>query len=145
MLRVRHGVLLLVCLLLLPEVSAAESFAVVASAENPARSIDAATLRRLYLKEQSEWPDGTTGKPIARPAGSRAHELFLEHVLRMDQSRLTRHWISLKQRTGQRRALQVDSDEKLILLLRRFPGAFGVLPTSAVEDDPSLTILLRIP
>lgn len=123
----------------------AESYAVVTNADNTARDVDAATLRRLYLKEQAEWPGGRAAKPFGRPATSGAHKALLENVLRMDQDRLTRHWISLKQRTGQRSVLEVDSDAKLQALLQRFPGAFGVLPLALAEADPRLHVLLRLP
>lgn len=125
--------------------ASAQGFAVVASADRADERVTAAIVRRLYLKEQADWPSGIPGKPLGRPSESPAQREFLRHVLRMDQPRLTRHWIALKQRTGQRRVIQVDSDRKLVLMLRRFPEAFGVLPLSVAESDPSLVVLLKLP
>lgn len=136
---------LALCVASAPVVAEAEPFAVVANAENDARDVDAATLRRLFLKSQVEWPGGLSAKPFGRPANSPAHRALLEHVLQMDQARLTRHWISLKQRTGQRSTLEVESEDQLVLLLRRFPGALGVLPVARAEAEPQLAIVLRLP
>ncbi|MCG8588163.1 MAG: hypothetical protein MJE66_02650 [Proteobacteria bacterium] len=128
-----------------PGALAQETYAVVSSTGNANRAkVTPKLLRMLYLKELREWPDGTLARPIARPEDSEAHRLFRDQVLRMDEMRLARHWIGLKQRTGQRSLSPVAQDRTLIGLLKRYPGAFAVLPVAVAESDPELEILLKL-
>ena len=128
----------------LPAVAESSEYAVVSSAENRASEVDASLVRLLYLKELSEWPTGTSARPIGRAEGSPEDRLLLESVLEMDAARLAQHWISLKQRTGQRKVRRVESSEKVVLLLKHYPGAFAVLPIAIAEADPGLVVLLRL-
>ena len=142
--------LILVTGLVLSTVSLAadeSEYAVVASAElaGSSEEADATLIRLLYLKELSDWPDGRVARPIGRPADSEAHQRFLEAILDMDSRRLEAHWASLKQRTGQGAVRAISSDAHTVVLLKRFEGAFAVLPTGIAEADPELIVLLELP
>lgn len=123
------------------------AYAVVASANlgEVAAEVDATLIRLLYLKELSEWPDGVAARPIGRPADSEAHRRFLEGVLDMDSRRFEAHWASLKQRTGQGAVHAISSDAHVVVLLKRFQGAFAVLPVGIADADPELIVLLDLP
>ena len=55
------------------------------------------------------------------------------------------YWISLKQRTGQRRVIPIALDRDVARLLKRYRGSFAVMSRSRAAVDPELRIVLRIP
>jgi hypothetical protein len=118
-------------------------YAIVVRADQTTGAADAALIRLLYLKILNEWPSGLPAKPIGPPDPSPENKILLDQLLRMDGARLARHWISLKQRTGQRRVRAVGSTAQALLLVKSRPGAFAIVPASAVEVDPDFTILFR--
>ena len=119
-------------------------FAVVVNAKNTAAKADHALVRLLYLKDLSEWPDGTPAKPIGRPDESAEHHAFLDQVLKLKPWRLAEHWIALKQKNGSGKVRAVSKDNQVAMLVNRYPGAFGVLPLEVAENDSSLRILLKL-
>lgn len=143
--RFASAVILLGILLgLSPVLATPSKLAVVGNAKNRTQNIDAPLLRLLYLRELSDWPSGLPAKPIARQEGSKAQQIFREKILGMTPEQLVQHWISIKQRTGQRSARPVGNDRNVVLLLKRYPGAFAVLPADIVESDPDLVVLFGL-
>jgi hypothetical protein len=118
-------------------------YAIVVRADQTIGTADAALIRLLYLKILNEWPSGLPAKPIGPPDPSPENKILLDQLLRMDGARLAQHWISLKQRTGQRRVRAVGSTAQALLLVKNRPGAFAIVPASVVEVDPDFTILFR--
>lgn len=112
-----------------------EHFAVIvhpATAENDL-SID--DLRRVFLGQQTTWPDGGRVILFVQPAGTAAGDAVLRHVYRMSETEYKHYWIA--------RALGEDagSSPKLVsgpALTRRLtaavPGAIALIPAAAVDS-----------
>lgn len=127
---------------------AAGEYAIVTNASNSYRA-DESTLRtvlkQLYLKQRSQWPNSIAAKPFGRPAGSSEHQVWLSHILGLRQSELAKHWLSLKQRNGETAPQEVESDEILLKLVAKYPGAFGVVPRDKASSARGVVVLLTIP
>lgn len=121
------------------------SFAVVVSAENPHTDSPERLLglvRQLFLKERGEWPGGDESRPFSVESGDPLHTAFLGSVLNMSESELARHWISLKQRTGQTAPREVGSSRLLGKLVSKYPGAMGLMTVEDAAEAEGVRVLL---
>ncbi len=109
-----------------------------------------ASVRQLYLKQRSEWPVRVGGepldaKPFGRAAGSVEQRAFLSAVLGMSEVDLVKHWIDLKQRTGQTEPRSLASDRMVLKMVAKYPGGFGVVDrASADEQSDSVRVLFAL-
>ncbi len=110
-------------------VNASNTFADDASAKS--------VIKQLFLKDREEWPNKAKdpSKPFGRAAGSPESKAFLAEVLGMTEAELAKHWISLKQKTGQTPPREVAADGMLIRFVAKFPGGFGVVKADAAQAD----------
>ena len=116
-----------------------------AGAEIPSdRAAAIGLLRDLYLKRRSAWPGGQETRPFARPRRSPEHARLLV-LLGLSEAELRRHWLSLKQRTGQVAPREIESDKILLALVRRYPGSFGVVSAEAAAGSADVEILFPLP
>lgn len=113
-------------------------FAVIVNAQN-VLDTDAdsarAQVRKLYLKEATEWSNGVVALPFGREASSAAQTAFLERVLGMSQAALARHWIKLKNLRGVSSPKQVESAALVRRYVVKYPGAFGIVPIEEASGD----------
>jgi len=121
-------------------------FAVVINAKNEFKGEgkDARdAVRRLFLKDASTW-SGTKHKAKAFDRGAKddAHISFVTDVLEMKESELAKHWIMVKQKSGETRPREVDSDRSLFKMIAKYDGALGFAETSSLEDLPEGTKVL---
>lgn len=126
--------------------ASSDTYAIVVNVENAisgprARTIE--TVRRLYLKEQRDWPDGSVAIGFARPAESDEEKAFRDLILHMDDSRLESHWLRMKQTQGVAPPRAVGSTTILLRQLRARPNAFGVVRSSELGDMTGLRVLLE--
>ncbi|RMD64773.1 MAG: hypothetical protein D6826_01705, partial [Alphaproteobacteria bacterium] len=49
-------------------------------------------VKRIFLKVQSDWSDGTKAIAFARPSSNPAHEAFVANVLGMTLDELDTYW-----------------------------------------------------
>ena len=87
-------------------------------------------VKRLFLKQQSTWPDGTNAKSFDRRKASAEQQAFNSTVLGMDDAVIARHWLSLKQTTGETPPRTVGSTNMLAKFVAKYDGAFGVVAES---------------
>lgn len=110
-------------------VNAANDFSDAGSAKN--------VIKQLFLKDRGEWPNKAKdeSKPFARAAGGPETKAFLAEVLGMTEAELAKHWIALKQKTGQTPPREVETDDMLLRFVAKFPGGFGVVKADAAQAD----------
>lgn len=110
-----------------------------AEAGEAARSV----VKRLFLKDLTQWPDGTEAKPYRRPDGTDAQRAFLAAVLAMSDAELARHWLRIKNQDGSTPPKEVDSDRMALKYVARYAGAFCVVPKEAVKDAEGVRVLFE--
>jgi len=116
----------------------AETFAVILNEgntygdlpKNEAKQI----LRRIYLKQQRNWPGGSEVIFFSRPEGSIEETSFRRHILNMTDSELSSYWLLMKQKKGENPPRAVGSSWILFRQILRKPGAVAVVRKSDVSD-----------
>lgn len=133
----------------LPSVAIAGSeFAVVVNKDNAySEDQDAAVMivRQLFLRERGAWPDGTEAKPFSPEWGAPTHEAMLETLLSMNPADLSRHWVSLKSKTGETAPRELKSDKTILKIVGRYKGGFGVVSADAAEASGDVRVLFKFP
>ncbi len=131
-----------------PSVYAEGKCVIVINAANNFSADEAAMreqVKRLFLKQQTEWSNGTKAKPFDRVKGSPEHEKLLSEVLGMSEAKLASHWLSLKQKTGETAPRNVKSARSLLKLIGKYEGAFGVVDEATAASLPDgVKILFKI-
>ena len=124
--------------------SAADYYVVVNEANgfNGSEDEARALIRRLYLKTTKNWPGGETAVPFARKGSSDEQMALLQAILDMSDSEHVQHWARLKQTTGDTPPRAVGSNSILLRLIKREPGAIGVIDASAPAPQ-GVKVLLR--
>lgn len=110
----------------------AEEYAVIVNAENSySAPKDEAqeVVRRIFLKQQSDWPGGPEGQPFAR-GDTPAQKAFSQAVLGMDDVAYSDYWIQMKQTEGTVAPRAVGSASILVRQVARKPGGVSVVPAS---------------
>lgn len=116
----------------------ATTFAVVV---NPANSYSGTPaevrklVKQLYLKSRRDWPGkgGTQAKALARAKGTDEQAALLSEILKMSATELEKHWIAVKQKTGQTRPNVVKSDTMLIKFVKKYDGALCIVKESVAK------------
>lgn len=125
--------------------SAADYYVVVNSANNFSGSEDEAKtlVRRLFLKSTKNWPGGETAVPFSRKDTNPAQVALLTEILSMSDAEHGQHWARKKQTTGDTPPRAVGSKSILLRLIKREPGAIGIMDGSDPEPD-GVKVLMKI-
>lgn len=132
---------------LIVSIGAQAQFVVVAhadtaAAEDPEQSLQ--QVRRLFLKEQSNWTDGTTATAFQREQDNPAMQAFHKSVLEKSDAEVLAHWQKLKQLRGETPPRAVGSARILLRLVAREPGRFGIVTREeAANLPPDVKILFE--
>lgn len=102
-----------------------------------------ATVKKLYLKDLSQWSDGTEAKPYAREGTSAEQAAFLKDVLGMSESELARHWLKLKNMNGTTPPKEVDTDRMVLKYVGKSDGAFGVVKVDSAKGAEGVKVLFE--
>jgi len=116
---------------------AAEYYLIVNAANDT--SADKDVVKRLFLKQQTSWPNGVSADPFDRSEGDAARNAFLQNVLGMTETELNAHWLQLKQTKGETPPRQVGSDNIIVRAVATKEGAFGF-----VDDASSLPADVKV-
>jgi len=130
--------------------AAAESYVVVVNSENSFSGSPEevkTVLRRLYLKQQKNWPSGENAIGFARPLKADAEIAFRRSVLGMSNFELARHWLQLKQKSGDTPHRTISSGRILIQQIRTKKNAFAVISKNDLEkfgsDEDEIRVLFE--
>jgi len=84
-------------------------------------------VRRYFLKESKNWPDGNNVVSFSGKPGNAGYEALLSGILGMNQSEFDAHWARKKQTTGDTRPRSVGSTNILLRLIKRDAGTIGII------------------
>lgn len=130
--------------LMAPGLSSGGEFAVVVNA-SVKQAGDAAAqelVGRLYLKQLAQWPDGTAARVFAGKPDAPEMAAFRAKVLKMNESALAAHWLSVKQKTGETPPREVAAGNLLLKLVAQYPGALGIVPVAQYDGADGKTRVL---
>ena len=111
----------------------ANEYAVIVNAENDfSASQDEMkqAVRRIFLKQQTDWPNGLEGEPFSRGDENPAQSAFNSAVLGMDDAAYSDYWIKMKQTEGSVAPRAVGSSGILVRQIGRRAGGFSVIESS---------------
>lgn len=127
--RTRSPALALALALMAAPYAKAEDYVVLVNAANDvagsAEEIKT-TLRTIFLKEKTSWPNGVDAIPLGPTAGEPAYDTFVNTVLGMTPQEVEAHFIRLKQIKGETPPREVGSARILMRTIGKQEGAFGV-------------------
>ncbi len=118
----------------------AQQFAVIVNSENNyyASSDEIKTIiSQMYLKKRPNWPNGMKSMPFTPNDHSTEQQAFNENILKMNQAQLTQYWTAVKQKTGDSPPKEVKSPKLMLIIVAKYPGAFGVVPVENISEDES--------
>lgn len=122
-------------LYLLLSLEAIADIALVTHPASAVKTLDIADARRLFLKQTSEFPDGSHAHVAMLNRHSDLRQTFVKQVLNMSGSQLKTYWAKYIF-TGQNRPPQeFDSEEAMKRWIAATPGALGYLHVSEVDDS----------
>ena len=119
-----------------PIQAAAETFMVVVNANNRTSGSEAELrelVRRLYLKQEPQWPSGLYSLPFARPAEDATTAAFAEAVLGMTPEALDAYWAD----QGKAPPNPIASARELFRQISRNEAAVSVVARSEAEKLPA--------
>lgn len=94
-------------------------------------SIDAATVRRIFLRRQRFWADGALAAPVNLPATSPVRETFSLSILGRSPREMAGFWNDLYF-NGVQPPPVVESQRAVLLYVARTPGAIGYLAADSL-------------
>jgi len=120
------------------------TYAVIAHADTPDLPPEAvrATIRKLFLREATKWPNGPEARAYAREGTSEEHRAFLRDVLGMSEAELARHWLRIKNTDGTPPPKEVDSERMMLRFVARREGAFGIVRADRAQAE-GIKVLLE--
>ena len=92
-------------------------------------------IKALFLKKRKDWPSGETAKPFAYREGTPEAVAFQKQVLKMSDAELSKHWLSLKQTTGDTPPRELPSASLALKFIDKFEGAFSVMSKEDAEAN----------
>lgn len=95
--------------------------------------ISLGTLRRIFLGETVDGPDGARFVGFNHPPKTRPRVLFDSVVLGMNPDEAARYWVDQRIRGGARPPRTVASIELLRQVIAQLPGAISYLPSSELD------------
>jgi ABC-type phosphate transport system substrate-binding protein len=102
-----------------------------------------AVVKKLFLKDLSQWPDGAEAKAYAREAKSEAQSAFRQQVLDMSEAELARHWLKLKSMNGTTPPKEVDSDRLVLKYVSKNQSAFGIVDIATAKGAEGVRTLFE--
>ncbi len=100
-------------------------------------------VKKLFLKDLSQWPDGSEAKAYGRDGKSDAQIAFREQVLGMSEAELARHWLKVKSMNGTTPPKEVDSDRLVLKYVAKNSSAFGICTLDSLKGVEGVRVLFE--
>ncbi|MGC4094282.1 MAG: hypothetical protein QM756_41515 [Polyangiaceae bacterium] len=134
--------LLLLCLLQSPTLRAGKELLVIVHSGNPANTLDKATIKSRFLKQNPEWGDGNKVRPADQPGAARV--AFVSKVLDMTPKDYERYWLERKYAAAEPPPRKVDDDEAMVKYVGASKGAIGFVDAANFEATKKVKVVLKI-
>ena len=102
-----------------------DGFRVVVNTANPATSLSADEMSRIFLRRTTRWPSGHAAVPVDQPVGSPARELFSQAVHGMKVGAVKAYWRRQIFTGNGVPPVERASDAEVLELVRSDPNAVG--------------------
>lgn len=99
-------------------------------------------IKRLFLKQETDWPNGELARAFGRDPKSSEQNVFAEKILAMNTAEIARHWLGLKQKTGETPPRSINSTRMLLKTVEKYPGAFGLVDEKTAKELPNTVKIL---
>lgn len=98
----------------------------------PAQAIGAAELRRIFMKQQQTWDDGTPVAVAESTNDANVRDTFYRIILKSTVTKMTSYWVNATMTGAQAPPRAFGSPHTLLLYLARTPGGIGYVPENTV-------------
>jgi ABC-type phosphate transport system substrate-binding protein len=130
-----------VALLIPAPMSAQSGFRVVVHPDNPADSMTASELSRLFLKKVTAWPDGRRVEPVDQREGSGVRAAFSEAIHDREVTAIKAYWNKVIFSGRGLPPPELSGDQDVLDYVRSHPRSLGYVSPRA---DTTLVKILRI-
>ena len=116
------------------------TYLVLVNANNRYNAVDAdmvAMVRRLYLRDETAWPDSFNIDPFGRLGGSDAQRAFRALVLGMTHDEEGAHWRRLNAASGEAPPKVFFQPRDLVRAIAKHKGGLGVVAAWEVSKLPA--------
>jgi ABC-type phosphate transport system substrate-binding protein len=113
-----------------PVQAADQPFLVVAHPATPVTELSRTQLSRLFLKKSTQWPDGSSVRPV-EPLAPALRQAFAHQVHDRTLADLAAYWNALIFSGRELPPLEKASDADLLAYVRATPGAIGYVTAGA--------------
>ncbi len=126
-----------------PVASAAADLLIIANESVPVDTVTPHRLARIFLLEETRWPNGQPIVPVNREATSRTRQWFTRIVLNSSVRALTSYWNRM-QFQGHMPPVVQESDRAVLGFVAHVPGAIGYIQDRGMSLPPGVRVVDRI-
>ncbi len=123
--------LLAAALFLAPAAALPAEFVLVANPSVSTAAISRAEATRIFLRLQSEWPDGGHARPVDQSKSSPLRDAFSREVLGKSLSSVEQYWTQAIFSGRAVPPVEKRNDADVLAYVRENPGAVGYVSASA--------------
>ncbi|HED33810.1 MAG TPA: phosphate ABC transporter substrate-binding protein [Gammaproteobacteria bacterium] len=106
-------------------------------------SIDAGTLKSIYLGKLKSWPDGATLTAIDQKAGSEIRKKFINEVIGRKEKKFDAYW-SRKAFSGKGTPPKnLGNDVDVKAWVARYKGSIGYIDASMVDSSVKVLLIIK--
>jgi hypothetical protein len=107
-------------------------------------SVSSDQIRNVYLGRTTVWPNGTTARPLNRPAGTTAARKFYGGILKMNAGAFGEHWSEIQLGGGGIAPATVSSGKVTVAKVAATTGGFGYVMESELPENTNGVRLVRL-
>jgi ABC-type phosphate transport system substrate-binding protein len=109
---------------------AAEEYKVIVNAANPVTSMKRSDVSRLFLKQTTRWPNGTTVEPVDLSLTSPLRQRFTRDVHSKSLDAIEAYW-RREMFSGHEMPPPTRLEPEIVAFVRAHPGAIGYVSATA--------------
>lgn len=120
-------------------------FVVIVNSANPVRTLPAADLRRIFMKQMRMWPHGESIVPVDWDATSPVREAFSQQVLARSVREMADYWVQQAVTQGLTPPSTQRSSRALLRFVGSVAGAIAYVPPGEVDDTVTVIKITGLP
>ena len=134
--------ILIASLAMLISCAATAEIVIIGHPDSNTGTLDAQSVKKLFLGERKAFPNGHHATPINHVIGSPDREEFFASVLSMAESSHRRHWKRKVSTGGSSSPIELSSHDEVLREIANTPGSIGYIDASRVDN--TVKVLLTI-
>lgn len=125
--------------------AAEDGYVIIVNKQNPVTvgDIKMSHVRNVFILNKTKWKGGSRSKPIFPGKGTPSYDYLLKNVLKMSESKLNRHWLQLKQRSGTSVPPSILSEPAMVKYVGNSEGAIAIVSANA-ELPNSVKVVVNL-